>query len=210
VGWIPAQWLVIIAIALSMTFVEASPLNSAAQDVYARLRERLKRFETKTRLADDLPIGPGHATIAILGMGRVGTAAYDIMRQRYGETIIAVDGDPEVVQVHQAVGRNVILGDATDYDFWARIDPVKDRRVRLAMLTMPNHTANVLAIGQMRRRGYSGLIAATAKYPDEVQELKEAGAEAAFNIYAEAGVGFAEHVCERLDARLQVSADRHA
>ena len=37
-------------------------------------------------------------------------------------------------------------------------------------------------------------LAAVAKYPDEVVALQEAGVDSAFNLYAEAGAGFAEDV----------------
>ena len=40
---------------------------------------------------------------------------------------------------------------------------------------------------------FSGQIAATARYPDDVEPLQEAGANAVFNIYGEAGAGFAAH-----------------
>ena len=43
---------------------------------------------------------------------------------------------------------------------------------------------------------------ATAQFDDEVAALQEAGVQAAFNFYAEAGAGFAEHVCERLEGQL--------
>ncbi len=48
---------------------------------------------------------------------------------------------------------------------------------------------------RLTERKYPGLITATAKYADEMEALKNAGVHAAFNIYAEAGMGFAEHVC---------------
>jgi hypothetical protein len=48
---------------------------------------------------------------------------------------------------------------------------------------------------------FAGSIAATAKFDDEVEELKAAGVQAVFNLYAEAGYGFAEHVCEALDVK---------
>jgi hypothetical protein len=48
---------------------------------------------------------------------------------------------------------------------------------------------------------FVGLVAATAKFDDEVEELKAAGMQAVFNLYAEAGYGFAEHVCEALDLK---------
>ena len=71
----------------------------------------------------------------------------------------------------------------------------------MVLLTLPEHTANMLAVAQMNDIRYSGLIAATAKFDDEVEELRQAGVHAVFNLYAEAGHGFAEHVCEFLETR---------
>ena len=198
-GWIGNEWLVIIAIALSITFVLASPLNSAAQSLYARFEDRLKPFQTKARHPDDELIDPGNATIMIFGMGRVGTGAYEAMQQRYGDTVLGVDVDAVTVREQVEAGRNVILGDATDPDFYARGRPEK---IRLVMLAMSNHTQNMLAAKQLASLGYSGLVAATAQFADELVALEKEGVHAAFNFYAEAGAGFAEHVCERLEQQL--------
>jgi hypothetical protein len=54
------------------------------------------------------------------------------------------------------------------------------------------------ALEELTRGQFPGKIAAAAKYDDEVEELKQAGAHAAYNIYAQAGFGFAEHVCRTL------------
>ncbi len=62
----------------------------------------------------------------------------------------------------------------------------------------PNHNANMYAVRQLAIAGYEGLIAATGMFDDEVQELKAAGVQAAFNLYSEAGRGFARHVNENL------------
>jgi hypothetical protein len=42
-------------------------------------------------------------------------------------------------------------------------------------------------------------VTATAKHDDEVQELKENGVDAVFNLYAEAGQGYADFVRDTLD-----------
>ena len=63
---------------------------------------------------------------------------------------------------------------------------------------MPRQAENLLAAKQMLATGYKGRIAATARFPDEIAELQQAGVHSAFNIYAEAGVGFAEHVSAQL------------
>jgi hypothetical protein len=72
---------------------------------------------------------------------------------------------------------------------------------------MSDHTANLTAIEEIRRLDFNGKIAATAQFDDEVDELKEAGAHAAYNVYAEAGYGFAEHVCEGLGDECRFGAE---
>jgi hypothetical protein len=206
-GWIGNEWLTILAIALSISFIAASPLNIAANSVFDRWAGRLRAFQSKTRHPDDRPLDPGDARIAVFGMGRVGTAAYDDMRKRKGDIVIGIDFDTEVVKNHQAAGRHVILGDATDIDFWARARMGKKEKIGLVMLAMPNHAANMRAVKELSAQAYSGLIAATAQFDDELEELKQAGVQGAYNFYAQAGFGFAEHVCQTLNAERQMKPD---
>ncbi len=200
-GWIGNEWLTIIAIALSLSFILASPMNTAAHSIFERWAGRLRRFQSKTRHPDDQPLDAGDAQIAIFGMGRIGTAAYDDMRTRQGDLVIGIDFDPDVVNNHQAEGRKVILGDATDIDFWARARMGPTGKFRIVMLAMPNHAANMQAAKEFAAAGFDGVIAATAQFDDQVEELKEAGVQAAFNFYAEAGSGFSAHVYETLTKR---------
>ncbi|MHC4947122.1 MAG: cation:proton antiporter domain-containing protein [Planctomycetota bacterium] len=195
-GWIEPEWLVIIAIALSITFVAASPINALVNVIYARHRERLSRFETATRLPDDAAIDPGDAEVVIFGMGRVGTSAYDLVRERLGDVVLGVDFDPDTVAAHAAAGRRVILGDPTDLEFWER-QTEGERRLRLAIMTMPRQAENEVAIREVKASGFAGTIAATARYDDEVEALRAAGADEVGNFYAEAGAGFAAHVLDR-------------
>lgn len=200
-GWLGAEWLVIIAVALAMTFVIASPLNTAADALYSRYRERLRRFETDSRHPDDQPIDPGDANIGIFGMGRLGTKAYDFLQDKYGETVIGFDFNADKVREHQEAGRRVVYGDPTDPDFWARLSVQPGRSARMVMLAMPRHVTNLSIARQMIEKGYSGMLAATAHFDDQVEELRQAGVHAAYNFYNEAGLGFAEHVWEALEQK---------
>lgn len=197
-GWMSSDWLVVIAIALSMTFILAAPLNSAAHVVYSRVSDRLKRFETVDRLPEDKPITTGEAEVVIIGMGGVGTSAYDEMRRRYGDIVMGLDFSTETVDKHRKLGRNVIYGDAEDSDFWERVEPEKSR-VDLVMLALPDPKASIFAIRQMTQRGYQGQITASVRYEDEIHILKGEGVDAAYSLYEEAGVGFADHVCNHMD-----------
>ncbi len=197
-GWISSQWLVVIALALSLTFIMAAPLNAASHSIYARVSGRLKFFETSTRRPEDESIEPGDAEIAILGMGGVGTSAYDELRRRYGDIVIGVDFNTEKVEEHQKKGRRVFFGDASDSDFWERVEPSKSR-VCLVMLALPDPRTSIFSIQQMKERGYRGQVTASVRYEDEIQLLEDAGIDAVYNLYEEAGVGFADHVCEHMD-----------
>ncbi len=191
-GWLAGEWLVIIAIALSLSFVVAAPLNSRDDKIYSSFREYWRKFQRKERLPDEMLLDTLGASIAIFGMGRVGSGAYDRMRDFHGETVVGIDFDAELINKHRSIGRNVLHGDPSDADFWDKLE--KDHSIKLIMLALPNLEANLDALEQLREISFPGRIAATARYSDEEERLRKSGATAVFNIYTEAGTGFAEHV----------------
>jgi len=191
-GWIEAGWLVVISIALSLSFVVAAPLTYWDDTIYNRYRPFWQKYQREARLPDDRLMDTGNATIAIFGMGRVGTGAYDKMCELHGDTVVGIDFNAERVRRLRKQGRNVMRGDPSDADFWELVQKVPS--IDLVMLALPTLTANLDALQQLREIDFKGRIAATARYPDEEAQLCEAGATAVFNIYAEAGTGFAGHV----------------
>lgn len=193
-GWLGSEWLIILAVAVSLSMVIASPFGNMAASIYARYHTFFSTFETKERMPDDRVIDIGEATIAVLGMGRVGQGAYQHLEHHYGKQVVGVDFDRERVAAHLEANRRVIHGDAGDYDFWSR-GVSRPEQVRLVLLTM-SHAANLQAVRRLQQVPFSLAIAATARYADEVASLKKAGADHVFNLYAEAGSGFADHVCE--------------
>jgi len=195
-GWLDGQWLVAIAIALSLSFVLAAPLNGAAAALYGRWQERLKGFETDSRHPSDQPLEPGDISIAVFGMGRIGTAAYDHLQRRYPGEVVGVDYNKDKVAQHRGEGRNVIYGDPTDPDFWVRAP--RDGRVKLCLLALPKHAANLSVARAICGGGYRGRLASIAHFADQRQELEELGIET-FDLYAEAGSGFARHARQLLD-----------
>jgi predicted Kef-type K+ transport protein len=198
-GWLPVEWIVVTIVCVAATFVVASPINSAAPSLYRRLRRHLRFFETKERLAEERPVDVSDADILVCGMGMVGIGAYDAMRDRYGQRVKGIDFDAETVAKQVAQGRDVVVGDATDLDFWERVDV---SNVSLIMLSIPNHTENLVAVKRLTSLSFRGVLAGTAFYDDELEELRAAGVKAAFNFFSEAGKGFAEHVCTTAQTEL--------
>ena len=201
-GWISADWLVVVAISMSATFVMAAPLNANAASIYARRSKLLKRIESSRHLPDDAPIDPGEAEVVVFGLGQLGRRAYDVMCGRVGaEKVVGVDINPDVVAESVAAGRRVILGDGADSDFWERIAAGGrgSASIRAVMLAMPAHDANLRTLQQVRKAGFTGLIAAVAAHPDQVERLEREGV-VAYYFYDEAGEGFAHSVCGELGA----------
>lgn len=191
-GWLETEWLVAISIALSLSFVIAAPLNSRNERIYSRYRPLWLKFQRQQRLPDDQLLDTSNATIAVFGMGRVGAGAYRKMRELHGDTVVGVDFDVERVRQHRRAGLNVMRGTPSDADFWETVH--KDHSIDLVMLALPTLAANLDALERLCEIDFRGRIAATARYPDEEAPLRDAGATDVFNIYAEAGTGFADHV----------------
>lgn len=199
-GLITYEWVGIIAIALSFSFLVAAPLNSESYRLFSRMRNVLIRFQTARRLPYDIAHDIGDAEILIFGMGRFGTSAYNQLNKVYGRKVLGLDYDAEKIESLKKAGLNVINDDATDMDFWEKIDTahLKNGQVQMIMLCMGDYPPHKYTIERLKEVDYNGIIAGTAKHDDEIKKLLEAGVDSAYNFYAEAGVGFANHVCEKL------------
>lgn len=190
-GWLSGDWLVIIALALTLTLIAAAPLNARSRELHNKFKTRLVSFETVKPLPEDAPIETGKARIAIIGMGRIGTCAYDTLKNHYGDWLIGIDIDPDTVSQHTAAGRNVIHADATDDEFWARSG---NGKVTVALLALPELEQNLSVARGIRNRHTVMNIFAMVQFSEDVATLKAAGVETTWNLYAEAGKGFAEEV----------------
>ncbi|GEA49455.1 potassium transporter Kef [Vibrio inusitatus NBRC 102082] len=196
-GWISGDIMVSIALAVSISFIIAAPLNRFSNSIYRRSASWLKEHsDAKINIRDQF-IGVGQAQVMVLGMGRIGTGAYDELTERHGDICLGIEIRNDTADHHQRHARNTICGDVTDSDFWERIQNLD--QIKLVLLAIPNNQGNRYALEQLRLRGYQGKIAAIAEYQDQVEQFIELGADAAFDIYREAGSGFARHVCDTLN-----------
>lgn len=193
-NWIHSDWLIIISIAMSLSFVISALFNSNANELYDRYRVKWRSLQRQQRLADDKLLDVGEATIAIIGMGSVGTGSYDKMKKTFPYKIVGIDIDPVVVKKHYSENRHVIVGDPSDADFWDRIQ--EKHVLNTVMLTLPKFSTTLAVLHQLKNSPFQGQIAATSKYPDQAEILKQKGVMVVSNIYTEAGAGFASHVTE--------------
>jgi len=201
-GWLDESWLIVIALALSLSFVLAGVADARPNEFYARYRRFWRRLQRPGRLPDERPLDTRRAMILVVGMGRVGTGAYEQMRKRYGDTVLGVDSDPVRVARHASAGRNVAVGDSTDADFWYRVQ--RTHTISIVLLALPQVSSNITVLHQLKAAGFDGRVAATARYPNDAEMLRrEDGIDTVFNVYTEAGAGFATHALENLEHDLE-------
>lgn len=186
-GWVDAQWSGAMSIAIAVSFVVASPLNRLSHTLYGRYRSRLLRYETP-RARASLP-DTRNVRVLILGMGVIGTGAYESIAQTYGEQVLGIDENDRKLAKHKAMHRRVAAADASDPDFWHR---VALDEVELVMLALTNHEENMLVARLLRKMGYKGRAAAVVRYSEETRALEAEGISA-FNLFSQAGEGFAAH-----------------
>jgi predicted Kef-type K+ transport protein len=193
-GLLPSEWLLIMAMAISVSFAISAPLSINSELVYRRMFGWLHRFEREFCHPHDAPIELGSARAVVMGMGRIGSGAYDELHKIYGKDICGVEHAPERVDFNRGQGRNVILGDACDTEFWLKLS--KDLSLELVILAMPNHQGNVYAAHQLRNFRFACQVAAIARYPQEVEELSVLGVCTAYNMYEQAGAGLVRTALE--------------
>ncbi len=194
-GWISGEWLVVLAISVSLSFILAAPFNARAHRLNARFNAALQRFETDARLPNDQHIvlhRPARAVV--VAMGRVGAAAYDALRADYGDDVIGLDADPAVVARHRDAGRQVVCGDATDPDFYERLRPDSD--CELVLIALQNTPETVAITRLIRQNGFENHIVAMARFRDEIERLREAGVDNACYLHDEMGLGLASTALE--------------
>ncbi|MFT5612562.1 MAG: hypothetical protein ACI9LU_003073 [Polaribacter sp.] len=64
---------------------------------------------------------------------------------------------------------------------------------------MPNLDANLSVMSQLKEMNYPAKVAAVVHYADQERTLRNMGITAVYNIYIQAGVGFAEHAFNDFD-----------
>ena len=192
-GWLPVEWLAVFAVVITFSFILSAPLVNIRDNLYKQWRHILERVERPKRLHGEEDLDVHHIKVVIFGMGRMGTAAYKAIETDFPDHMLGVELESDKADEHRAAGRNVVCGDATNPDFWIRAPGLIDG-LEWVLLTTASHKANLTAASRLRELGYQGRIAGVTVFPDEEADLKELGVEHTFNIYAEAGLGFANEL----------------
>ncbi len=189
-GLLAEEWLVTLSLTVAFSFVASALLTGRSSTTSTRLWLWLPTHRPERVHPQDRPIEVGQAHVVVLGMGRVGLAAYQRLVDHHRLDALGIEHDAVRVEQLRAVGVAVVEADATDADFWDRV--VLAGSVSTVLLAMPDQNANRLALDQLRAGGFSGEVTAVAQFDDEARELRELGGGSALQLYDGAGAALAD------------------
>ncbi len=195
-GLLDAHWTVVVSLAVAFSFVLSSVVNRRGVELASRMASWLPERAADKLHPDDRLVDVGDADALVLGLGRVGAATYARLRDVYGLSVVGVEHDQRRVEELEDEGYEVVRADATDLEFWTRVQ--RAGKVAVAVLAMPFHNANLIALARLHTAGFTGKVAAVARYDDDVAELRRHGADAVFHLYGSAGAALADHAAAEL------------
>jgi len=154
-GMLATEWLVIIAIAVSLSFVFTSIIYRSAHTLYRNNKEFFKRWEKLKRLVEDQYPQMDTAKFLVVGMGRVGMGAFTSLNQLSDGNVWGMDADRQKVIRLSKLGHNIITGDGEDADLWDNLDL---SNVKLVMLALPSIDDSINISQQLKANSSSHFL----------------------------------------------------
>ncbi|MBD8507095.1 cation:proton antiporter [Hoyosella sp. G463] len=188
-GWITDTWLVVLSLAVAMSFGISAVVNRFSAETYASVERFWPEVDDARLNTMERPIQIGEAQAVVLGMGRVGRAAYERLEEEFGLDVLGIDTDADRIHDLRQHGYNAVEGDATDWDFWEKL--CLNEAVTITILALPLYDSNVQALDFLKQLDYQGEIAAVVQHRDEIEKMYEHGADDVFHLYGGAGYALA-------------------
>lgn len=188
-GLLADDWTSVIGTVVAASFVLSSLPVDRGERLVRILRKVLPDRPLDRIHPEDLPLDATGKQVVVLGMGRVGRAAYERMRDTYRMSVLGIETDRDRCERLVAEGYDVVEGDATDPELWSA-DSFRD--TAMVLLAMPFHGSNLAVLGRLRDSGYPGTVAVVAQFDEDLAQARERGADAGFQLYDGAGTELAD------------------
>ncbi len=197
-GLIAKEWLVILALSISISFAITCVYYHRAHLLYARFKDLLHRVERETPLKEDIFIQPTGAEVLVIGTGRMGLGAYRALYDELGDRVWGMDADHERILQQRKDGYHVFVGDGESADLWEALDV---SHIKLILIAAPvtEDCRNIKE--QLQIVGYQGKIAAIARFEDDRETLLSYGIDKVFDFFVEAGTGFAKDSLSMINSK---------
>ncbi len=192
------DWLTVMATTVAGGFVISSVVNRRLESLVTLAERRFPNQEPEQLHPGDRTIDVAYADAVVLGMGRVGQAAYHQLASEYGLRVVGIEIREDRAAALRKEGLEVIEGDAMDPDLWHRL--TRTGELDLALLAMPSHGVNLAAMRHLEAQDFAGTIAAVTQHDHEEADMRN-HAHSVFSLYDGAGKALADGAAEQAGLR---------
>lgn len=190
-GYISDEWLVILAVLMSLSFLLSAPLNSRSYELYDRFKKHLTIINRTSKEIDCQPVISDQVRYLVVGIGSIGLPAFNYFHKQHGDKVLAIDYSSEKVNSLKSEGFQAVWGDTTDREFW---EENNFSQVDLVVLSMSDYASNyntLKQINKMKHRKFK--VATICHYEDELEKFENMAVDYVYYYKKELGEDFAEH-----------------
>jgi len=144
--------------------------------IYEFIAPALSPFEKKNpyREMDFKPMEHKKYDVILFGLGRFGSKVADMLDSHPETNYLGIDFDPQLVEVYQKKGKDVIYGDMEDPEI---LEHIPYQTSPCILSTVPNREHSVHLVKKLQREGFKGKVFITALNEKEQQLLQSCGAD---------------------------------
>lgn len=195
-GLITDDWLLIIALVMSLSFIVSSPLNAKAYDLFDRYKNRIIKLNRTSKEIDCQPIIMKKIEYLIIGIGSIGESALKEFESKYPNKVLGVDYSTDTIERLNKDGYNLVWGDTTDREFWEDRDFKNIKMVVLAMSDYASNYNTLKVINKLKNRPFK--IAAICHYEDEKNKYLDLSVDYVYYYKSSLGEDLAQHAIQEL------------
>lgn len=193
-GMLSDEWLVILALLMSFSFLLSSPLVVRSYEIFDKFKDRLTKINKTSKEIDSQPRIRGNVKYVVVGIGSIGGPAFEHFHSQYPKEVVGVDYNTDKINSLKEEGFNVIWGDTTDRDFW---EESSWKNVDVVVLAMSDYASNyntLKQINKLKTRPFK--IAAICHYDDEKHKFENLQVDYIYDYKSSVGEDFAQHAID--------------
>jgi predicted Kef-type K+ transport protein len=193
---IPEQWLVLLAMVMSLSFLVSSPLNSRAYALFDKYKAQITRINRTSKDIDCQPKIMKNIEFIIVGIGSIGEPALRKYEELYPGKVLGIDYSMDNIKRLRSEGFQMEWGDTTDREFWETTDFKKIKLIVLAMSDYASNYNTLRQINLLKNRSFK--VAAICHYEDEQENYKDLAVDYVYHYKNRLGEDLAYHTIDEV------------
>jgi glutathione-regulated potassium-efflux system ancillary protein KefC len=190
-GYISGDWIVILAMLMTFSFLLSAPLNARAYDLYDKFRKPFTVINKTSKDIDRQPQILDGIKYIVVGLGSIGMPAFLHFHKQYGDKVLSVDYNSDVIKELKEKGYQAEWGDTTDREFW---EDNQFENVEMVVLAMSDYASNYNTIKQINKlKNRKFKVSVICHYEDEKEDFEYLNVDYVYYYKKELGEDFAEH-----------------